>query len=362
MIFFLNVRIDDLEDLSSDEVEELFTNLVDADRMGRHFVVMRRDICRWASANVSLSGRNMAYLSVIMESFSTRGNICKEARSYLEIVLGGGRPSVEGSGFKIGHRNFNLGEFWQYKSRMIVENLNSDGKLYQYVFDHTVKKTRVPGISVDFVLGAGNTTSSAFEGEINSFRVAVCVVDTDRISPCDRLGNTALKVMNVHSKRNLEPEDDAEPYIGIALKTVGHELENYIPLSAIKKIGEFKCDEQLDDLVFQQTAQNAKDCFWLYFDTKKGLKIAEIQNKVKNNHKSKGVIDWLAQKTMVLDADFDTLEISNIGHTIVERFLNSKEAKTEYLEFTETDYWQAVFFDHFEQLLWFLAAPKGKST
>ncbi|ABF62548.1 hypothetical protein TM1040_3579 (plasmid) [Ruegeria sp. TM1040] len=358
MIITLEASNDELSSLTDDEAEDLFSRLLDADRMGRHIVVMNRRICEWGKQNTKLSGRNLSHLIDIKEAFATRGNISSYATCFLKVVLGNQPISIVDNCFMMGHKEFLQGEYASSKTMLIVENLNSDSKLYEFIFEKSITKTKVPGWAVEFILGGGNTTVTAFEGEIAKKRITVCVVDTDKISPCDKLGTTARKVLNRHSKRNLQQYDPATPYVGTAIETVGHELENYIPLSSVKYLDAFSCPTCLDDLVDQEVAKSSADCLWLYFDIKKGIDGKRLLDKERTNIKNRSVLEWICKNTKIKLEDLHSLKIPGIGSTIVDHFLKNDLAKEQYTRFTNTDYWEHLFLEHLEKLLWFLAAPK----
>lgn len=358
MIFILDARVADLESLPVSQVENLFSALMDADRSGRHLVVIDRSICSWAIKNVSLSGENSKHLVGLREQFATRGNITEYAHSFLKVVLGSRPVTINGDHFEIGHVEFTSGEYATSKTKMIVENLTTDSRLYDYLLGVAISQTVVPGFAVDFVLGGGDTTVTAFEAEVDKQRIAVCVVDTDRVSPCDNLGETARKVINSHAKRNLDITHPAPAYVGTVLETVGHELENYIPFSAVNLIGVFTHDTCLDAIVTQNSAADAADCFWRYFDTKGGIDGRKIGSKVAAGKKPPSVVDWICKETGISVGDFVSLRISGIGSSVADHFLKSAAAKTHYVEFSKSEYWRALFLRHFEQVLWFLAAPE----
>lgn len=357
MIILLEASNDELSSVKKGDAEDLFSLLLDADRFGRHLVVLPRRVCSWAEENLDLSGRNLKHLVGIRENFSTRGKIPTAAKLHLKVVMGSESISIRDGFFQIGHVEFISGEYAQTKARMVVENLRTDSRLYEYIFGVSVSKTNVPGWAVDFVLGGGDTTATAFEAEIARNRITVCVVDTDRIAPCDRLGQTAKKVLNIHANRNEFPLHPASPYIGIAMETVGHELENYVPMRSVKKLPAFRLPSSLESLISQKERKAPSECLWLYFDIKKGVDGKKISDKVAAGKKDREVIAWLAQKANTVEDDFEGLRISGIGGTIVDHFLECDAAKEEYIEFSRSDYWSHIFLGHFERILWFLAAP-----
>lgn len=362
MIIYLDTKVEELRKMPPEEAETLFTLLLDADRLGNHMIVINRTTCDWAHENLSLSGQNLHHLNRLKAEFSTRGNIRKYSKCHISVILGDSEISLEGCGFLIGHKKFINSEFSIYKTRMIVENIENDSELYNFMFRVAIKQTNVPGTAVDFVSGGGSTTSAVFENEINKNRVAICIVDTDKNSPCDNLGSTAKKVLNLHKKRNLEKNNSYSPYIGIATTTVGQEIENYIPLKAVKQISCYNLPSELERVVKQNTSADAENCFWLFFDLKNGVSGAKILEKIDKGIKQKSVGQWLASHLGCSYQDLKNKNVNGVGRNISEKFLATKEAKKEYVEFTKTEYWKTAFLSQFENLLWYLAATMPVRT
>ncbi len=359
MIFLLDTDEDELAAMEPDDAESLFTLLIDADRCGRHFIVIKRAICGWALTNLKLSGQNQNHLNYLKEQYATRGAIHKSATSYIKLVFGDDPIIANDQYFQIGHKVFIAGEFASSKTIMTVENINADSKLYEFIFQVACKYTNVPNWSVEYILGGGDTTATAFEGEIEKNRVAICVVDTDRISPCDKLGQTAKKVLKVDRKRNIVAVTPPKAYVGKAFETIGHELENYIPLIAIKQINCFTCPEGLDDYISQETLKDSEDCLWQYFDIKNGVDGGNIVKKLNAGNKSQDVVDWIREKFGLSFDDFGKFKIQGIGRSVTQHFLACVAAKEQYFAFSKTEYWKALFLKHFEEILWFLASSEA---
>lgn len=356
MIIILEASDADLQSLKNDEAEDIFSILIDADRCGRHLVIISRSICTWASSNLNLSGQNKNHLNRLREGFATRGAISRDASCFIKLKIGGPGISIKDGFFEISHDEFMRGEYAQSKSKMIVENLTADSKLYEFLFEVSAPKTKVPNWSVDFVMGGGDTTVTAFESEILKKRVTVCVVDSDKIAPCDHIGETAKKVLRRHHKRNIDQIDATAPYIGAAIETIGHEIENYIPMCAVKKLTTFVFPKELDGLADQSFIKESSECLWLYYDIKDGIDGMKIEAKINDGKKTSGVKSWLVDKTRIPADNFNTLKISGIGKTVVQHFLKSESAKSEYILFSNTEYWYHLFLKHFESILWFFAA------
>ncbi|MEP4038726.1 hypothetical protein [Pseudophaeobacter sp.] len=357
MIIYLNVTTSDLKDIPEKEAEQLLTNLIDADRCGRHLVIIGRSVCRWALENLHLSGSNSGHLVGIMEDFTIRGDSYLSGNCFLNVVLGVQKICVVENYFTIGHLEFSQGGYSSLTTQIVVENITSDKGVYEFILNSTIAYTNVPRWNADFVQGGGSTTADVFDSEIEKKRITVCLYDTDKISPCDRFGATAKKIRNFHNKRNSSVDDPMLPYIGTAKCTIGHEVENYIPLSAVSKLKQFDLPEGLAGIVSQSSSADAQDCFWMFFDFKKGVSGSKIRFKIDEGHKSQNVEEWISKKTKCSQEDFCSLDISGIGKNVPSAFLKSDEAKSAYLEFCTTDYWKDLFLSYFEDILWYLAAP-----
>ncbi|MBN8180990.1 hypothetical protein [Roseibium aggregatum] len=362
MIIYLDIKVEELTIMPPEEAETIFTLLLDADRLGNHMIVISRTTCDWAIENLSLSGQNSNHLNRLKADFSTRGNIRKYSKCHISVVFGESEIYLEGSGFSIGHKKFISSEFSTYKTRMIVENIENDSGLYNFMFSVAIKQTNIPGTAVDFVSGGGSTTCAVFENEIKKNRIAICIVDTDKNSPCDKLGSTAKKVLNLHNKRNIEQNNSYTPYIGTATTTIGQEIENYIPFNAVKQISCYNLPPELELIVKQNTSADAENCFWLFFDLKNGVSGTKILDKIDQGLKQRSVGQWIASRLGCSYQDLKYKNINGVGKNIIEKFLSTKEAQNEYIEFSKTEYWRSAFLAQFESLLWYLAATMPVRT
>ena len=132
MIFELQCSVGDLTASCEDELEEVFSKLVDADRSGRHFFILRRELCAWAVENLSLSKRDRTHLVAIGEQYATRGGLLEVADGFVSIVIGNSGVALHGdSEFLIGHRALIDGEYLSHGTSLVVEDVETDGKAVQ---------------------------------------------------------------------------------------------------------------------------------------------------------------------------------------------------------------------------------------
>lgn len=361
MIFSLEATIEELGALPPVESENLFSLLIDCDRRGRHFTVVNRKICDWALNEVQLSGRDRSHLVTLRQEYTQRGALPNFATFQVKIKIGNLDICRYPNGvFEIGHRKLIAGEFCQTKTAFVLEDIGDDFDLYRQILSEARRQTNVPSFTFNSIHGGGASTPRVFEHEISNDRVTVCVVDNDKLAPCDRNSGTARSVLGILKRRNLDDTDPAQPFIGIAFTTVGRELENCVPYCILKNVPEYDayaCITILDSAVFEDSQVSLPDCFWMYFDIKDGLDGKKLAQKVNDGQLSEDSLQWICSKLGCEVEDAATLNIDGFGPRVVRNFLRDQNSLRAFHQFTRTQYWRNLFLDHFESLLWFFAAP-----
>jgi len=361
MIFALEATIEELGKLGRVESETLFSLLVDCDRGGRHFFVASRSLCDWALNELELSGRDRSHLIKLRQLYTQRGAFPNIATYQVKITIGDhGITPHENGVFEIGHKRFIAGEFCQTKTAFVVEDITDDVCLYRHILSEAQKQTKIPSFDFDAVHGGGAGTPTVFEHEISKDRVTVCIVDTDKLAPCDGNSGTARKALRILKRRNQDNTRPDQPFIGIAYTTVGRELENYIPYSILKTVREYDSYRHraaLDAAVSEDGELDLSDNFWMHFDIKAGLDGEELVTKVSRGQLSGESLQWICSKVGCEVEDATTLNIDGFGPNVVQNFLRDENALRNFHRFTRMQYWKNLFLDHFETLLWFFAAP-----
>ncbi len=364
MIFLLDCSVSQIASANPIEIEQLFTKLIDADRAGRHYFVVTRQLCNWAVSNVQLSGRDRGHLIGIQQKFAQRGGLPQASKSVVKLLIGGQGISFDGtSTFSIGHREFIAGEFSNTRTSLIVEDINDDIDLYDCIFSEVVKQTNVPNYAFHAVHGGGGSTPRVFSSEIAGKRVAVCVVDSDKLAPMDKKSDTANQILSIKKRHNVDESDPAEPFIGDSFITVGRELENYLPYEEIKNIDNYRGHSsfpKLDAKVKQSGELDIDQCFWQHFDVKEGLNGSGVYAKYENGLLSEESFNWICQRLGCTEAEINSVSIDGFGASIVRVFLACDQALKGFHQFTRTQYWQHLFLQYFERILWFFAAPPAE--
>lgn len=85
MIITFSATNAQLEAIGVPRIEDLVNRLVDADRAGRHLVVLDRALADWIVAHTTLSANVRSHLVSIRQSFAVRGTMPSVATAYLMI-------------------------------------------------------------------------------------------------------------------------------------------------------------------------------------------------------------------------------------------------------------------------------------
>ena len=361
MIFGLQCTVDDLSGTSKAQLEAAFSALIDADRSGRHFFVVGRELGAWASSNLQLSGRDLAHLKGILEGHTTRAGLLDVARARVSVTIGHESITIRGKdSYSIGHQCLIEGQYLLSKGCLVTENSSFDGELYEHILAEARQIAKVPSISVQRVHGGGTGTDLVFDQTINEHKVVVCIVDRDSSAPMDRISPTARKVERIYQEKNLDCNNPEQRFIGLGVLTIGRELENYIPYHLFKVMGNFGsygCFRELDQLVSEAECVEPNSCFWQYFDIKKGISGEKIARKKANGEISADVLHWICETVGLEPETVDECRIAGFGSDVVGAFFASHEALSGFHRFVRSEYWRCTFGAYFERLLWYFAAP-----
>lgn len=362
MLISLSVTNTQLEFIGSAKVEDLVNRLVQADRAGRHLVVIDRNTVDWIIENTTLSLNVKSHLISIRQSFTTRGAMPSVATSCLVVSPDFQEIRCEdddGNRFVIGVDEFLRGSFSDFPTAFVLEDIVSDGALYEQALLEARKLTQVPSYRYEAVHSGGSRVPEVFEIEISKSKVVTCLVDSDRISPPDRKSSSALGVLRACSERNSSTR--IKPcYIGQALVLPGRELENMVPFHIAKDILSADPDtvKFLSPLILQDSEVATEDCLWLFFDVKRGLDGGKVLDKFERKLISEESLDWLRRHLKVEQAELSTLKLAGWGDSFASSFVKDSEALARFHRFCRGPYWRSVFQPVFSKLLWFFCASR----
>ena len=365
MIFHLDCSINELETANANEMEETIARLVDADRSGKHFFVLKRELCGWAIDNLELSRLDKEHLITIREDYAGRGGLPRLAKAVIKVRIGSDAVSFDGDGiFSVGHVELIQGEYLSSSAVFVMEDVAADGRLYSHIFGEVRKISAVPSYRFDPVHGGGSVTETVLNNEIRKKRIVVCVVDHDKVAPMDRKSSTAKGILTNHHRRNVGQSYKHECYVGVSCTTIGKELENWIPYHLFKLMPRFrnhssfgKLDEVMGDL-----SEEDGHCFWLHFDIKEGIDGKKLRKKLDDGEVSADVIEWVCAKIGSSGSALEEVRIDGFGLGIIDAFFGSQEAIKGFHSFVRSEHWRRLFGGYFEDLLWYFAAPLRNRT
>ena len=366
MIFQLACTVAALAAASSEEMEDLFSRLLDADRVGRHFFVAERQLCDWAYQNLDLSGRDRGHLMTVREQYASRQGLVTGALARVNVLIGNRAVSLAAKGrFEIGHRALLGGEYLLRKVSLVVEDIDSDAALYRTIFSEIASCNRMPPFGFEPVHGGGGGIGRVFDSEVGKAIIVVCLVDNDKLALMDRKSSSAREVLRNYTRRNLEAGREEECFIGLAATTVGRELENYIPLSALRQIPQYRLYphyQLIERILRRDEMTEPSNAFWLYFDVKSGLTGTRVLEKHQNGCISQEVVSWICDKVGCSREGLEHLHIGRFEGRVVNVFLECNEALAEFHRVVRGERWREAFGGYFEEVLWFLVAPPSERT
>ena len=295
-----------------------------------------------------------------------RGGLLDNADGYVSVEIGNSGIEIhEETKFTIGHKALIDGEYLLRSTSFVIEDIDADGGMYKQILNEAKKVSQIPSFIFDPIHGGGSATSRVFDGEIEKKRIVVCIVDHDKSAPMDGVSHTAKRVLVNHVKRNVEGRDETCRYIGLAMTTIGREVENVIPyrlFRVMEAYQDYRDYDKLDEIVLGEKIEDDDDCFWQYFDIKEGICGEKIATMVDVGGTSEECARWICGKLGCTIDQVRRIRIFGFGQNVVRNFLGSPAALSGFHAFTRANDWGSKFGDYFAMLLWFFAAPVRSRT
>ena len=236
---------------------------------GNHVVCTQtRDLAREIiNATIKTNHGIASHFDALKEHFSEIAGVKLCVNSFIKIVHGNTPPSARLIGnqceISIGIALTTRSEFW-YKTCFVAENLD-DIRGYYLIYKACFPNG--PSLKSDDTLGGGTTASDVVAQKIADGRIVLCILDSDKHSPDDKIKDTAAKVLKL----------PIPPSCNVVI-TESHEIEN---LFLAKKILEYLRNNNLterdaDVLRIINTAEKKQIDARFYYDIKSGYNYKTI--------------------------------------------------------------------------------------
>ncbi|WP_453968542.1 hypothetical protein [Amorphus sp. MBR-141] len=330
-------------------MSEFFSEIARSSIFGNHRYVVQRDIAGWAVANLSLSERDRMHLDRLRSEYTQLAGLLTSSPVRLDVAYGDGEIESVATGiWRMGHRKFLSGKYSEPVT-IVLENAARDGAFYEIMFEEEARAQQIGEINYRWVHGGGASCGEELKRQIEHKQISLCICDTDRIAP----GAPISEIL-----RAAERVGGSMIFVGRVFGTPGREIENFIPLSIASKYMDYKKSAVLSRIIRLFEAQSevvSGDCFWLYFDIKKGVNGADVLRICS----SRDIIEWVCRKYRVSEDSLEDVDISGFGDSILSRFMSDNVSKAEFSRFMREKYWSSHFSGWFSPILWFLSARRS---
>ncbi|MDW5316505.1 hypothetical protein [Rhizobium sp. PL01] len=298
-----------------------------------------------------MSRKNRAHLDFLRQDFAQRGSMLAVAPTLINIGLGtSGLQKTTNNSYEIGHRPLLRGKYLE-EPILLVENSKNDGDFVQQIFFVLRKTHPVKEYSFTARHGGGSTIVHCFDEEIVQKRVVVCLIDSDKLSPGHVDSATLKSLVRVSMLGS---------FIGDIFVTKCREIENHLPANLIQQHNicpDYKEFELLFKFTNKSDTEDSANP-WLYFDIKDGISGKVFLSKA---HAS-STREWVRTAFSQPGGSFDDLNLPGFGPNIMRQFLDSGPAMRDFKTHMLSPYWGNVFGGVFEQMLWYFASDKRRST
>ena len=346
MLFHFDESERDLAAAGPTDLAAVTVELLRARRLGHHLIVISRRTARWLRDHLDLTGRDRAMLERVEQEFAQTGALHNLAGVFIRLSLNSAHHlRVNGNAIMVSVDQLRHCRLLD-QSILVIEDLESDGRLYEFLLHNHCILHGCRQISYDLRHGGGTSFPKIFAHEINERRIVCGIVDSDRNSPLS--GNTKLAAL-------ISARDALSWPFGFASSPPCREAENIVPFSLIMTLPSGQGNASNSKLLqINQAEVSARQAietyFWLFFDFKEGVKTEKFK---KLNETDRA---WIELKLRLARIDPYSQELLGYGDKIVSQLWNENRFLSELRRLTHHDLWRRVFALFIDEILWPFAA------
>ncbi|MCA6503327.1 MAG: hypothetical protein ACK5U6_14245 [Pseudanabaena sp.] len=232
------IKDESVADLASGSKQTILAleYLATAHREGKHIIAGNRNTLETIVASDNIDDKTKAVYNRLISNATELWNIRKKLSAYIEVIEKEGSTNIDKSSGKNIIRfpiSFFRDSYNLQKTFLLCESLN-DGKFYKFVgiaYTHEINAIKIL-IELDNLSLSGGNASAIYEEKAKAKpdeqRLALCILDSDKVAPNCSRGSTANGVIAKHA--NYSPAFMSY-YI-----LESREVENILPFKFIEKI------------------------------------------------------------------------------------------------------------------------------
>lgn len=353
MIVYISMMPAEMATVDQSMLTLAIAEVARAYRRGNHLMIIPRSTGQWLIDNLPLSSADASAVREIAASYAQLGSILSVARTYIEIsTLKSERiESSRQTIIRLCLKDIINGDLLS-PSVLVVEDNDSDGRFYEYVMENVKDKFKVPKLKLEIRHGGGSRTIGALKSSLKMQRVAVCIVDSERVSPFDPRKCPTVKIHR---------EIAATGAVAFCVVTPpARELENLIPLPVLAELpcaSSTLAMRHLDRIAASELPLNTNDRFHLYFDMKKGFK-----SGVASTLPSVQCRKWMEERLSIISKDTNEVSILGFGEKVISQIFHRNVHQARLRTHIRHESWIEIFHTFLTETIWFFCAGSAQRT
>jgi hypothetical protein len=356
MIVHFDLEEDRLAAIRKPLLQERVSSILRAHRSGAHLVIVSRQTGKWLAKNANkiLLDADRSTLHRLLQEITQSGDLVRRAPKLLRI---GAQDTILGiTDDRIIELPIDYEQFERILERpaLVIEDIVSDGKVYEAVFQALAKKKGF-WPAFEAVHGGGNRAMTVALYKVREGRIVHVVLDSDKATPF----SPDTKIARI---QRLPKKHRNWPLLFFDV-TPGRELENILTVEVLAlaaKTDTAKATLKHIKEISQREAESeiAPQCrYWLYFDFKSGLKKQHITGRV--NQKEK---EWIESRLRLANLNRDLLPLAGLGKSLAVEVMQCVEWRNHFRRAILSNDWQSVYGEFVSKIVWTFAAPQQQRT
>lgn len=352
MIFEITATIEDLIAAQRDRLTDMTCELLRAHRMGHHFLIVPREPSGWLLDNLDFNERERATLQKIRNDYTQSASLRGKALARIVIDVGHKSGATrDGKSIIVGLADIS-GYSLVEQTQLLVEDTESDGRLYEKILDQLKERIGAPAVRYDLRNGGGQNIYNVWKQQIEAKKIVCLLADSDRKH------HTDVEKTEVAGARKLA--EQLEWLFAWAVVLPCREIENLVPAFVLEELP-FAYDKAAQICALKKIEEVEIDGgiappqrFSFFYDMKYGLGNAPLHERYKEH-----VADWIESK---LQHGGTRPCYNGFGSDVISYLLEQSRALQAFLRHIKSDNWWEIFGEVFALILWLGFAPRRQAT